>query len=99
MRISDQDWRDLQAYPSSKIAAGKVTIDKTPIKGQPVKFTAKSMQRRINKLLLNSSWTQLEDAPLTGVERQAWKAYRAALRQLPQQFPDPSKVIWPKRPA
>lgn len=37
-----------------------------------------------NKLLAESDWTQCADAPLMEEARTAWKAYRQALRDLPE---------------
>lgn len=45
--------------------------------------------------LAASDWTQVSDAP---VDQAAWAAYRAALRDVPQQPGFPHSVIWPERP-
>lgn len=44
-----------------------------------------------------TDWTQMDDAPLTAVEKLAWGVYRQALRDLPALpgFPD---VAWPQPP-
>jgi hypothetical protein len=47
-------------------------------------------------LLSASDWTQVLDAP---VDRQAWAAYRQALRDIPQQPGFPLDVQWPEQPA
>lgn len=47
-----------------------------------------------NARLTASDWTQLPDAPLTQDQREAWSAYRQALRDLPQSGGNPS-VAWP----
>jgi hypothetical protein len=36
-----------------------------------------------NKLLTQSDWTQMADAPLTEAERVEWRVYRQLLRDLP----------------
>lgn len=48
------------------------------------------------RLLLKTDWTQAPDAP---VDAAAWAAYRAALRDLPQNTEDPRNVVWPTPPA
>jgi hypothetical protein len=48
-----------------------------------------------NGLLLESDWTQVEDAT---VDKVAWAAYRQALRDLPQNTIDPENPIWPIPP-
>lgn len=48
-----------------------------------------------NKLLAESDWTQLPDAP---VDKQAWAEYRQALRDLPTQSGNSEEVVFPTRP-
>ena len=51
-----------------------------------------------DRLLTECDWTQLPDAALTAEQREAWAAYRQALRDLPQTFEDPVTVVWPVKP-
>ena len=51
------------------------------------------MRMKRDRLLQESDWTQLNDAP---VDREAWAQYRQALRDLPQQEGFPGKVVWPE---
>lgn len=46
-----------------------------------------------NKLLANTDWTQLPDAP---VDSAAFSEYRQALRDL--DLTDPEKIKWPTKP-
>lgn len=48
-----------------------------------------------NRLLLDSDWTQLPDAP---ADRATWGEYREALRQVKYQPGYPWAVEWPVRP-
>lgn len=48
-----------------------------------------------NKRLSNCDWTQVSDSP---VDKSAWSVYRQALRDLPQNTPDPYNVTWPLKP-
>jgi hypothetical protein len=52
-----------------------------------------------NKLLSNSDWIMLSDNTLTEEQKNNWKAYRQALRDLPQNTTDPREVVWPSKPA
>jgi hypothetical protein len=47
-----------------------------------------------NKLLVESDWTQLPDAP---VDAAAWATYRQALRDVTDQA-NPFAIIWPESP-
>jgi hypothetical protein len=42
-----------------------------------------------------SDWTQVEDAP---IDKATWAIYRQALRDLPGQSNDPSKLVFPTAP-
>jgi hypothetical protein len=42
-----------------------------------------------------TDWTQIEDAP---TDKAAWATYRQALRDLPSQSNDPSKLVFPTAP-
>lgn len=61
---------------------------------------AKSSEVRAqrNALLSACDWTQLTDAPLSEAQREAWGAYRQALRDIPQQSGFPWSVTWPTQP-
>ena len=48
-----------------------------------------------NRLLSESDWTQVADAP---VDKAAWAAYRQALRDVPQQAGFPVTITWPEKP-
>lgn len=52
-----------------------------------------------DRLLAASDWTQFADAPLTDAERDAWRTYRQALRDLPETISDPANVVWPVAPT
>jgi|YNPBryunderm2012_1023409.scaffolds.fasta_scaffold62590_1 hypothetical protein len=62
-----------------------------------------------NRLLAESDWTQMPDAPLDERTRQAWREYRQALRDLPQRLlklpdgiygrEDIYKIEFPQKPA
>jgi hypothetical protein len=48
-----------------------------------------------NLLLTNSDFTQLDDSPR---DKSKWKSYREALRDLPENYPNPDDIIWPTEP-
>ena len=61
-----------------------------------IEDTTLLMRERRNAMLAASDWTQVADAP---VDREAWAAYRQALRDLPDNTPDPRNVVWPVPPS
>lgn len=56
---------------------------------------AKSVREQRDALLAECDWTQTIDAP---VNREAWAAYRQALRDVPEQPNFPLMVEWPTKP-
>jgi hypothetical protein len=54
-----------------------------------------SVRTERDRLLKESDWTQILDAP---VDRNAWAAYRQALRDVPSQAGFPWDVQWPTKP-
>lgn len=51
-----------------------------------------------NLKLSTSDWTQAVDSPLTEEQKQSWRTYRQALRDLPANTDDPANPIWPSKP-
>lgn len=52
-----------------------------------------------NTKLKASDWTQMADAPLTEEQKQSWRTYRQALRDLPANTVDPSSPVFPDAPS
>jgi len=55
----------------------------------------RALRSRRAQLLAATDWTQVSDAPVNKV---AWRAYRQALRDLPQNTTDPRNAEWPEAP-
>ncbi len=58
--------------------------------------TWEQIRAQRDSFLAASDWTDLSNSPVKNKE--AWLTYRQALRDLPQNFEDPSEVIWPELP-
>jgi hypothetical protein len=58
----------------------------------------KELRKKRDELLAASDFTQLADSPLNSEQKQVWRVYRQALRNLPQQSGDPDNIIWPEKP-
>jgi hypothetical protein len=61
---------------------------------ESIVFSANVRTKR-NKLLAESDWTQVADAP---VDKAAWATYRQALRDITEQDGFPKEVNWPIEP-
>jgi hypothetical protein len=51
-----------------------------------------------NKLLAETDWTQVNDAPFDADQKLAWALYRETLRMIPEQPGFPETVNWPPKP-
>lgn len=49
-----------------------------------------------NRLLKTSDHKVMPDYPS---DKEVWSAYRQALRDIPQKYADPNKVLWPEQPT
>ena len=54
-----------------------------------------SARAQRNALLAQCDWTQTEDAP---VDKEAWRIYRQALRDISNQPEFPFNITWPDKP-
>jgi len=57
---------------------------------------ARDAREERDRLLESSDWTVLPDAPVA--DAQAWKDYRQALRDVPEQASFPTEIDWPVKP-
>ena len=56
------------------------------------------IQRR-NNLLNDSDYLMMTDYPISDEKKQEIKAYRQALRDIPQQDGFPDNIVWPDKPV
>jgi hypothetical protein len=57
--------------------------------------TANGVRIERTRLLKESDWTQVSDAP---VDKAAWAEYRQDLRDITEQAGFPYSVVWPTKP-
>lgn len=65
---------------------------------EPDMLAANARAKRA-KLLADTDWTQVLDAPIDAATREAYRAYRQALRDIPEQEGFPAAITWPELPA
>lgn len=56
------------------------------------------VRKKRDTLLLETDWTQTDDAPLTDASKYLWMVYRQGLRDIPEQGGFPDDVTWPTAP-
>lgn len=57
------------------------------------------LRAKRDALLAACDWTQIADSPLSDEVKAAWRTYRQALRDLPENTQDPAVVSWPVAPS
>lgn len=57
------------------------------------------LRAKRDRLLSESDFTQVADAPLSPAEKQAWAVYRQQLRDLPETITNPADIAWPEPPT
>lgn len=85
--------------PKYKLLDGKA-VERTPeeMEAERVPLRAAAARAKRDKLLEETDWTQTLDAPVTEDSKTALRAYRQALRDLPEQTGWPESVTWPTIP-
>lgn len=69
----------------------------TKLEAEHQKIQLDALRKKRNKLLAESDWTQINDVVLA--DKDEWKTYRQALRDLPETTTDYNNVVFPSKPA
>ena len=72
-----------------------VDIPETAIEQEELSRAWSELKYNRNRLLQNSDWSQVPDAP---VDAAVWALYRQQLRDLPENTTDPRNTVWPEPP-
>lgn len=83
---------DALAIAKRQAYNGEYTIEDAPM-------TPEEARAQRDKLLLDTDWTQVLDAPIDAETREAYRSYRQALRDIPEQEGFPDTITWPELPA
>ena len=81
-----------EAIAKAEAYNGEVTVEDIPM-------TEEEARAERDKLLAETDWTQVLDAPIDAETREAYRAYRQALRDIPEQEGFPDTITWPELPA
>lgn len=103
MPLSDETHKALLAAQAS----GLILVpgeDGLPVAVSPPPASLEEMLEALraqrDRLLRESDFTQIPDAPLSADARAAWASYRQALRDLPELYADdPASAVWPIPPS
>lgn len=83
-----------EAYQKALAEAynGEVTVEE-------VAQTEEEIRSQRDRLLADTDWTQVLDAPISAESREAFRVYRQALRDITEQEGFPADVVWPEMPV
>lgn len=79
----------------------RITVNSLPPgadENQVNELLADAVRGERDALLGACDWTRMDDCPIGEGQREAWRAYRQALRDIPQQAGFPHEVEWPEKP-
>ena len=88
----DENYEKNLSIAKSEAYNGEVTVEDIPM-------TDEEARAQRDKLLAETDWTQVLDAPIDAETREAYRAYRQALRDIPEQDGFPETITWPELPA
>jgi len=99
-RVWNPDLFEIKPWPGSEPPIHDPAAD-PPVKSLDPWLTATLDDVRAMRdwLLAACDWSQIADVPLETVKRDDWRAYRQALRDIPQTFRSPQEVEWPEKPG
>ena len=87
----DSNFERSYAIAKDEAYNGEVTVE-------DVSMTAEEARAQRDKLLLETDWTQVLDAPISAESREAFRVYRQALRDITEQESFPEVIDWPVKP-
>lgn len=92
LRCEDEQLDTNLAIAKAESCNGEVTVENIPMNSEEARV-------KRDKLLANTDWTQVLDAPIDSATREAYRVYRQALRDIPEQDGFPETIIWPELPS
>lgn len=93
--------RSIPVSPENEVIAkleaynGEVTVEEVP---EPL-MTAEEIRTQRDRLLSETDWTQVLDAPISTKCREEFRVYRQELRDVTEQEGFPTNVAWPEMPV
>lgn len=92
IRCEDEQLDTNLAIAKVESCNGEVTVEDIPM-------NAEEARAKRYKLLADTDWTQTLDAPIDAETREAYRAYRQALRDITEQDGFPDTITWPELPS
>ena len=92
IRCEDEQLDTNLAIAKVESCNGEVTVEDIPM-------ISEEARAKRDKLLADTDWTQVLDAPIDAETREAYRTYRQSLRDIPEQDGFPETITWPELPS
>ena len=98
--LEEEAWGYLPFINITEVTDGVITgVEQGTIpEPDPEELAAQARSQR-DALLAETDWTQVLDAPIDTESQAAYRTYRQALRDVPEQAGFPESIDWPEEPA
>ena len=97
--INEKQYDDLADNCDASESSGVVTIIKSAEWLENKNNEAwRKIRKERNKLLKDSDYIMVSDAPITAEKKEEWTTYRQSLRDIPQDYDSPDEVVYPTKP-
>lgn len=92
IRCEDEQLNTNLAIAKVESCNGEVTVEDIPM-------SSEEARSKRDKLLADTDWTQVLDAPIDAETREAYRTYRQSLRDISEQDGFPETITWPELPS
>jgi len=101
MRSLIQSFARVDGYREKRGDDLSWSLEKVPEKAEEEKLTEakQAVRSKRDRLIADTDYLLMNDYPVSSEDLESVKAYRTALRDVPQQEGFPYEVVWPEVPA
>lgn len=101
MRSFIQSFARVDGYREKRGDDLSWSLEKVPEKAEEEKLTEakQAVRSKRDRLIADTDYLLMNDYPVSSEDLESVKAYRTALRDVPQQEGFPYEVVWPEVPA
>ena len=98
-KAHDMCWREAPEQ-GDILCVGDTMPDIETLHDEEFKVRGKwiDIRNKRTRLLKDSDYLILADAPVDETQKQEWTTYRQALRDIPQDYDSPDEVVYPDKP-
>ena len=95
-QLQGQSWNTLCRRLAGTVDGEHLVVDSDKLLNESEAEKWSKIRSTRDSLLKATDWTMLSDSPLSEADKESYRAYRQALRDLPQTYDNCDAVIFPK---